>query len=248
MLTRSFHRVASMILLTLAACHAEPDDGTTGQKAPPKKATPPPPPCDNASDPVLATPFIDNFDRPDLGEGDWRSTSYGAYTIRNGRVCTSKPKNHPLWLRRKLPLNARVEFEATPQSAGADVKAEIFGDGCGFDTAGRDYLSTSYVGVLGAHGNTEHWLCRLYEHGTDMKKTVLVTGTASLASSRLVTNTTYKVELARVDGRTVTMKVNGELVHAMEDPSPLTGPGHDHFAFNGWDAPVCFDRLTVTPL
>jgi hypothetical protein len=34
----------------------------------------------------------------------------------------------------------------------------------------------------------------------------------------------------------------------MEDPAPLTGPGHDHFAFNGWDAPVCFDRLTVTPL
>ena len=143
MLIRSFLRFGSVMLLAVAACHAEPDDGVTGQKAPPRKATPPPPPCDNASDPVLATPCSDDFDRPDLGEGDWRSTSYGAYVIKTGRLCPSKPKNHPLWLRRKLPQNARIEFEAMPQSASADVKAEIFGDGCAFDVDGREYLATS---------------------------------------------------------------------------------------------------------
>ena len=231
----------------LAGCHAEPDDNVPGQKTAPRKATPPPPPCDNASDPTLATPFTDGFDRTDLGEADWRSTSYGAYVIKSGRLCTSKPKNHPLWLRRKLPLNVRVEFEALAQTTGADIKAEVFGDGCAFDADGRDYTATSYVAVLGAHGNTEHWLARLSEHGADLKKTVLVTGN-DIASSRVVVNTSYKVELARTDGKTVTFKVNGQLVHAFEDASPLTGPGHDHFAFNGWDAPVCFDNLTVTPL
>ncbi|MEO7096963.1 MAG: hypothetical protein ABI175_27135 [Polyangiales bacterium] len=247
MLTRSFLRALALLLLAGAACHAEPDDNVTGQKTAPRKATPPPPPCDNASDPVLASPFVDQFERADLGEAEYRSTSYGAYFVKAGRLCTSKPKNHPLWLRRKLPLNVRVEFEALPQSAGADIKAEIFGDGCAFDPDGRDYMATAYVGVLGAHGNTEHWLARMNEHGGDLKKTVLTNG-ASPSNSRLVINTTYKVELARTDGRTLTMKVNGELVHAFEDSAPLLGSGHDHFGFNGWDAPVCFDKLTVTPL
>jgi hypothetical protein len=242
--------VFALCLFPLLACRAEPDDAapappprTAAKKAPSQPA----PPCDANQDPVLAAPFTDNFERGELGN-DWRSTSYGAYFLKSGRLCISKPRNHPLWLRRRLPKNVKVEFEAIPATNNADVKVELFGDGCAFDTDGRDYTATAYVAVLGAHNNSEHWLTRMYEHGADAKKTPLLAGAPSIASSKLIAQTTYRVELARVDGKTVTFKVNDTLIHDFVDNEPLQGPGHDHFGFNGWDAPSCFDKVVVTPL
>ncbi len=248
-----FSAAALIVAAPLAACHAEPDDAVTAKPAPAKKPpaaanTPPPGPCTAKEDPLLTAPFVDNFDRADLGVSDWSSTSYGAYSIRNGRVCTAKPRNHPLWLKRKLPANVRVEFDAIPLTNNGDIKAELFGDGCGFDTTGNEYTSTAYVAVLGAHNNTEHWLARLYEHGPEARITRLIAGGDSIADSKLVQGTTYKFELVRTDGKEVRFLVNGTLVHAMPDAQPLAGEGHDHFAFDGWDAQVCFDKLTVTPL
>jgi hypothetical protein len=34
----------------------------------------------------------------------------------------------------------------------------------------------------------------------------------------------------------------------MNDDAPLRGAGHDHFAFNNWEAPVFFDNLRITAL
>lgn len=233
-----------------AGCKAEPDEVVAAPvrpQAPAKKPAQPPPPCDSNQDPALTAPFTDNFDRTDLGN-DWRSTSYGAYFLRNNKLCISKPRNHPLWLKRKLPNNVRIELDATPTSASADIKAEIFGDGCAFDNEGRDYTSTSYVFVLGAHNNTEHWLARLYEHGPDAKKTQLLAGAPSIATGKLITQTNYRIAIERTDGKTVSIKVDGTLIHDLADAEPLGGAGHDHFALNGWDAPSCFDNLVVTPL
>jgi hypothetical protein len=231
------------------ACHAEPDDPNNGQKNGnvPRKAAPAAPPCSANADPALDEPFKDDFERGELGEDNWHSTSYGAYYIKGGKLCSSKPRNHPTWLRRRLPDNVKVEFDATPQSGNADVKAEIFGDGCAFDTAGGNYTSTGYVAVLGAHNNTEHWLVRLFEHGADAKKTPLVGGT-NIATSKLMSNSTYHVVLSRSDGKTLQLAVDGVTVHTFEDAHPLAGPGHDHFGFNGWEPPVCFDNLLVTPI
>ncbi len=232
-----------------AACHAEPDDlPPPGKAAPAPKKMAAAPPCNAKDDPALTAVYENNFESPDLPAEVWNSTSYGAYVVKSGRVCTSKPKNHPLWLRRKLPTNVRVEFDATPLTNNADVKAELFGDGCMFDVEGKDYLSTGYVGVLGAHNNTEHWLARLYEHGSDLKKTVLDPASPTIDKARLAANTSYHVEMSRTDGRTLTLVVNAQLVHTFEDGQPLQGAGHDHFAFNGWEAAVCFDNLKVTPL
>jgi hypothetical protein len=254
--TASTHRSFRLFLplaalsLVLSACHAEPDDALPPPPKPPpaaKKAQAPAEPCTSKDDPLITEVFTDSFDRADLGP-DWKSTSYGAYFVKAGRMCIAKPRNHPLWLKKKLPANVRVEFEATPLSANADVKAEIFGDGCAFDTEGRDYTATSYVAVLGAHSNSEHWLARMFEHGPDAKKTPVIAGAPSIATGKLVVNTTYHVELARTDGRTLQFKVDGTVIHEMEDKEPLAGAGHDHFGFNGWDAPSCFDKLVITPL
>jgi hypothetical protein len=56
------------------------------------------------------------------------------------------------------------------------------------------------------------------------------------------------VEIERSDGRTVRVTVDDQLFQELEDPAPLVGAGHEHFAFNDWDVPVCFDDLLVTPL
>lgn len=237
------------VLCVLAACKAEPDEVLPGAPKPvaPKKVGQPAPPCNAGTDPLLTEAFTDNFDRTELG-ADWLSTSYGAYAIRGGRVCTQKPRNHPLWLKKRLPANARVEFDATPLSPDGDVKVELFGDGCAFDVDGKNYMATAYVAVLGAHKNSEHWLARMDEHGPEAKQTPLLAGTGSIANGKLVPNQTYHFELARTDGRTVSFKVDGTLVHEMVDDKPLAGNGHDHFALNGWDAAVCFDKVTITPL
>jgi hypothetical protein len=246
-----FSAISLLFPLLVAACRAEPDEALPAPPPRPaaaaKKPAAPPPPGNAKDDPALTEPFRDDFERTDLGN-DWSSTSYGAYFVKNGRMCIAKPRNHPIWLKRKLPTNVKVEFEATPSTANADVKVELFGDGCAFDTEGKDYTATAYVFVLGAHSNSEHWLTRLYEHGADAKKTPLVAGGSSIATSKLVAGTTYKVEIGRSEGKTVTFKVDGTPVHELADPQPLSGPGHDHFAFNGWDAPSCFDKLVITPL
>lgn len=236
----------------IVSCHAEPDDVVAAPvRANPvtvaKKPQQPLPPCDSAQDPPLTQAFTDGFERGELGD-DWRSTSYGAYFLKAGRLCISKPRNHPLWLKRKLPTNVKVEFEATPTTNNADVKAELFGDGCAFDQDGKDYTATAYVAVMGAHNNSEHWLARMFEHGPEAKITPLVAGGPSIANSKAIINTTYHWELSRTDGKTVTFKVDGVTIHEMVDPQPLMGAGHDHFALNGWDAPACFDKVTVTPL
>ncbi|MFI5300618.1 MAG: hypothetical protein ACHREM_21235 [Polyangiales bacterium] len=235
-------------LVTSVACTPEPDDPAAAPKtAPVKPKLNPPKECEGKNDPVLTAPYLDDFDRADLG-ADWRQTSFGAYTIKSGSVCTAKPKNHPLWLKKKLPANVRVEFDAKALTAEIDIKAELFGDGCAFDEAGRDYTATSYVAVLGAHKNTEDWLVRQFEHGKDARKTTLSPTGETIATSKVQANHSYHFELSRTDGREVRFVVDGVVVHAFDDPAPLVGLGHDHFAFNGWEAAVCFDKLAITPL
>ena len=33
-----------------------------------------------------------------------------------------------------------------------------------------------------------------------------------------------------------------------QDPSPLAGQAHEHFAFNNWDSDLYFDDLVIRPL
>ena len=58
----------------------------------------------------------------------------------------------------------------------------------------------------------------------------------------------YHFKVERSDGRTLRWYVDDKLMFAFEDKAPLAGAGHDHFGFNDWDVPVCFDNVRVTPL
>jgi len=77
--------------------------------------------------PVIDAPYSDTFERVDLGP-EWLDTSHGA-TIKDGKLTVVRAYNHPVWLRRKLPRNVQIDFDAVSRSPAGDLKVELFGDG-----------------------------------------------------------------------------------------------------------------------
>jgi hypothetical protein len=208
-------------------------------------------PAASADVPADAGRLIDealneDFNRAELGP-DWNSTS-DAWQIQDGRLCAKGAKNHPVWFNRRLPINARIEFDATSGSPDGDLKAEAWGDGRSVP-AGTTYDdATSYIVVLGGWKNRLNVLARLNEHASNRLEQRLVPGSEDPRTQPIVEGRSYHVEIERSDGKTVRVTVDELLVHELEDPAPLTGRDHEHFAFNDWDVPVCFDDLLVTPL
>ena len=178
---------------------------------------------------------MDDFERTDLGEA-WNNTG-GNYAIRAGQLKVEGARNKPLWLRRRLPRDVRIEFEAKSDSPDGDIKLEVFGDGVS-KAESNSYTATSYVVIFGGWHNSLNVLARMNEHGDDR---------AVGADYKVVPGQTYHMKIER-RGATITAWVDGQKLVSMTDPEPLAGPGHDHFAFNNWQAPLTFDKLRVTPL
>jgi hypothetical protein len=199
-----------------------------------------------AEDPPLGDVFTDDFERHELG-ADWRATS-PAWRISDGKLCGSNAKNHPVWLKRRLPANAQVEFDALSTSPDGDLKAEIWGDGRSA-AAGTSYDdATSYIAIFGGWRNTFHVLARLDEHATDRKQIDLVADATELRRARVIANKVYRYKLERRDGKTVRWFVDDIEILSYEDPKPLAGEGHEHFGFNDWAVRVCFDNLRASPI
>ena len=217
-------------------------------------ATPPPAPT-VAETPVVraaavgeyfTTPFRDSFDRTSLGP-DWRALS-PAWTIRDGRLCGQGAKNQPVWLVKKLPTNARIELDATALSTEGDVKLELWGDGKS-GAAGTTYSdATSYLLIFGGWKNSRHVLARLDEHGDDRLAITIEPGSDDERARPVEPGQPYHFVIERRNGTTLRWTVNGAVYFELVDEAPLSGPGHENLGFNDWDAPVCFDNLTVTPL
>ncbi len=203
-------------------------------------------PLEDASHRLIEDALNEDFNRPELGP-DWNPTSQ-AWHIDEGRLCVKGARNHPAWFNRRLPKNARIEFDATPGSPDGDLKAEAWGDGHSVP-AGTTYDdATSYIVVLGGWKNRLNVFARLNEHGSNRLELRLVPGSEDPRTAPIVEGRSYHVEIERGDGRTVRVTVDDVLFHEFEDPSPLVGREHEHFAFNDWNVPVCFDDLLVTPL
>lgn len=197
-------------------------------------------------DPPLSVPYRADFSETTLGS-EWRLTGSG-WKVSEGQLCGSKARNHPAWLARKLPVNARIEFDAKSASTDGDIKVEVWGDGARFASSLSYNDATSYVVIFGGWKNRYHVLARLDEHGEDRKEVELVEDATTLRTRKVEPDKTYHFTIERSDGRTVKWSVDGETIHAFDDESPLFGEGHDHFGFNDWDVPVCFDNLVITPL
>jgi hypothetical protein len=192
--------------------------------------------CTPQGDPGIATRFCDDFNRAALGD-KWSATGSGGWTIRDGQLHVSNARNHPLWLRRVLPRDARITFTAKSESPSGDLKVEVFGDGSSHATT-TSYTATSYVVIFGGWRNTLNVLARMDEHGADR-----VVG----PRRPVVQNHAYRMRIER-RGNRIAAYADDTLLVEMNDRDPLVGRGHDHFAFNNWATPAVFDDLCVEPL
>jgi len=212
------------------------------ESAPPAEPTIPAP----SDDPALQAPFSDDFDRKELGP-DWRATS-SAWALSEGRLCGQNARNHPIWLARRLPTNASVEFQASSESPDGDIKAEFWGDGRSA-ASGQSYTdATSYLTIFGGWQNHFHVLARIDEHAPDRREIKLIPGEADFSRSTVAPRRVYQFHVERRDGRTVRWRVDGVELLTYPDSQPLLGVGHEHFGFNDWQVRVCFDNLRVSPL
>lgn len=192
--------------------------------------------CTPQGDPAIsAEGFSDDFERKEIG-ADWLSTG-GAYSIRNGLLRVKGARNKPLWLRRALPRDVRVTFDVRSESPEGDIKVELFGDGVS-KAEKASYTATSYVVVFGGWNNSKNIIARMDEHGEDR-----VVG----SPYKVVQSKTYRMKIER-RGSTIRAWVDDHELAAMDDPDPLEGPGHDHFAFNNWQSELWFDNLRIEPL
>jgi hypothetical protein len=209
---------------------------------------------------LLRSPFRDDFDRaaaPGGGDGsafgtelgpDWMASAPNIWHLESGRVCGEHAKNHGLWLRKTIPVNARIEFDAVSQSPEGDIKAEFWGDGRSSATSLSYTNATSYLTIFGGWHNHFHVLARINEHGSDRQEISIVPTSEDPKEKPVVAGQRYHFKVERTDGRSVKWWVDGIEMLTFQDPSPLAGAGHDHFGFNDWDVKVCFDNVVVTPL
>ena len=191
--------------------------------------------------------IIGPLDRSNLGP-NWVQMKTNAWRVEGGKLCVQNAHNHGIWLNRTLPVNARIEFDATGYTDDGDLKAEVWGDGATYATGTSYTNATSYLAVLGGWKNTQHVLARLNEHGTDRKEIRVDKDSDDPRQRPAQKGQTYHFKIERTDGKTVRWSVDGIDFLTWNDPSPLAGQGHDHFGFNEWEAKVCFDNVKVTPL
>ncbi len=192
--------------------------------------------CTPQGDPAIGPDgYHDDFEREQLGD-DWHNTG-GRYQIHDGWLNIQGAHNRPLWLRRRLPRDVRIEFVARSDSPAGDIKVEVFGDGSSRATS-ESYTATSYVVIFGGWNNSMNIIARMDEHAEDR-------AVGPRRPVEMGRNYHFKIER---QGNRITAWVDDQELAHMDDPDPLEGRGHDHFAINDWDANLSFDNLRITPL
>ena len=190
--------------------------------------------------------FHDDFDRETLGP-DWQSHNPDAYRIVDGKLHIKMAHNQPLWLTRPIPRDVRIDVDCTPKDAAIDMKVEVFGDGQRHESAeaiAKDlqYTASGYVFIFGGWHNHLSTLVRQQEHQWQYDKGVPVD-----RKTRGIPGHTYHWTITR-KGHHVAWEIDGKPFLKLDDPNPLEGPGHDRFAFDGWESEVVCDNLKIVPL
>ncbi|MBN1207105.1 MAG: hypothetical protein JXB05_19625 [Myxococcaceae bacterium] len=195
--------------------------------------TPPPPPLPPPG------PFADSFDREALGE-DWNVTNPSAVKLENGALTVRLTHNRPVWLKRPIPTNATIEFDAWTDEPSGDIKVEAWGDGRSFYAGDlrMQYTASGYVFIFGGWRNTQSAIARQHEHTPDR---AIRDGKAVEPGKR------YHFTITR-RGATIEWSIDGQPFLSLRDPSPLEGPRNQFFGFSGWETKVHFDNLKIQPL
>lgn len=195
------------------------------------------PACKVREQPPIASAWREDFE---AGLGEAFYVTGDGYQVVHGALSAHNAHNHPLWLRKRLPHDVRVEFDAWSTEPRGDIKVEIFGDGHSYDPDGGRYLATGYEVIFGGWYNTKSIIARLDEHGTDM---------VQRPDPKVIANQHYHWRIERK--RSVITWFVDDLATPFlryEDPRPLEGGGHEYLGFNNWETDTWFDNLVITPL
>lgn len=185
-------------------------------------------------------PFSDSFDeRQTLGD-DWVATNPSAVKLEDGALVVQTAHNRPVWLKRPIPTDATIEFDAWTNDPNGDIKIEAWGDGRSFYAGDlrMQYTASGYVFIFGGWRNTQSVIARQTEHTPDR---AVRDGRAVQPGKR------YHFTLTR-RGATIEWLIDGEPFLSLRDPSPLEGPRNQYFGFSGWETKVYFDNLKIRPL
>jgi len=194
--------------------------------------------CKVKDPPPLTDTWTDAFERNGIG-GDYYKTGPG-YSVANGALSARGAHNHPLWLRKKLTHDVRIELDCWSNEERGDLKVELFGDGKSYDPDGGRYTATGYELIFGGWYNSKSEIARLDEHGKDV---------SARTDKKVVPKQHYHWKIER-RGPTVTWWIDDMQTPFLTwtDPRPLENTGHEYFAFNNWETDTWFDNLVVTPL
>lgn len=192
--------------------------------------------CKVREAPPIESSYRDDFERTSLGP-DYNKTGSG-YQVTGGALNARGAHNHPLWLARRLPAgDLQIDLDVWSNSDAGDIKIEVFGDGRSYDPDGNRYTATGYVIVFGGWHNTKSIIANRDEHGTAM---------VSRTQPRVVPGQRYHWRIIR-RGAVIEWFID-DLTQPFlryEDPEPLSGPGHEYFAFANWEADTWFDNLVI---
>jgi farnesoic acid O-methyltransferase len=193
--------------------------------------------CKVREQPPITAPWTWDFD---AGLGDVFYATGDGYRGERGALSAHGAHNHPLWLRKKLPRDVRIDLDAWSTEPHGDLKVEVFGDGHSFDPDGGRYTATGYEVIFGGWFNSRSIIARLDEHGADM---------AARTEPRVVPGRRYHWRIER-RGKTITWFIDDLATPFLryEDPRPLDGAGHEYFGFNNWETDTWFDNLVIAPL
>jgi hypothetical protein len=193
--------------------------------------------CKVKDPPPVTGKWTDDFARDEIG-GNYYKTG-GGYAV-NGALSAKGGRNHPLWLRKKLPKDVQIDVVAWSNTPDGDIKVELAGDGRSFDPDGGQYTSTGYVFVFGGWGNSKSLIARGNEHGQDLKQRT---------TPKVVPGQRYKFRIVKKDKK-LTWYIDDMTVPFLDytDERMMSGVGHEYFGFNNWESDAWFDDLVVTPL
>ncbi len=194
--------------------------------------------CRVKDQPPVTERWADEFARDSPGD-NYFATGDG-FAVMHGALSAHGAHNHPLWLRKKLPHDVRIEFDCWSTEQRGDIKVEVFGDGKSFDPDGGRYTAVGYEVIFGGWYNAKSIIARLDEHGKDVVERTL---------PKVVPNQRYHWKIERM-GRKLTWWIDDltKPFLVYDDPHPLEGNGHEYLAFNNWETDTWFDNLVVTPL
>ena len=180
--------------------------------------------------PVTA-PWQDVFERDSIGL-DYLAAGSG-YAVAGGRLIAAAAHAHPLWLRKRLPHDVRIELDCGASDPAGEVRVELFGDGGG-EPAGAPPIPTGYTFAISG--------------GEARLDRPAALGVHAPAPPRGPDGRMHwKIERT---GRTVRWFVR-DMQHPLltyVDPHPLEDDAHAYFGVvDGTDA-TWFDNLAITPL